>query len=116
MKKVIIVLAIVLFIIAGIFYTRLALNGITPEQAALKVINHMEPRLASSITNLDNPKIEEVVFADDIPFYYFVNESFVLGKTLYKITFSTDQDGLLGPLIYYVDKESGITVGFDYRE
>ena len=38
------------------------------------------------------------------------------GKSLYKITYNTELDGLLGPITFYVDKMSGIVIGADYRE
>ena len=69
-----------------------------------------------TIINLENPKIEEVVLNGDASIYLF-DESFdVSGKSLYKITYNTELDGLLGPITFYVDKMSGIVIGADYRE
>ena len=69
-----------------------------------------------TITNLDNPKIEEIIF-DKEPSIYLIDESTKLkGKTVVKYTYNTTQDGLLGPITFYVDKKTGIVLGSDYRE
>ena len=84
-------------------------------QAATEIVKErLDEKSASTITNLDNPKIEEVVFDKQPPIYYF-EEKNVVGKVLYKITFDTTQDGLLGPMVFYVDKTSGALIGAEFR-
>ncbi len=85
-------------------------------QAATEIVKEkLDEKSASAITNLDNPKIEEVVFDKRPPIYYFEDKIDVVGKALYKITFNTTQDGLLGPMVFYVDKSSGALIGAEFR-
>ena len=87
---------------------------ITREEAINTVKKGLDPNRLM-ITNFDNPKVEEVVFKER-PSIYLVNEKInVVGRDLYKITFHTEQDGLLGPITEYVDKLSGEIIGGDYR-
>ncbi len=89
---------------------------ITTEQAVKKAREKLSDKEMETIINLENPKIEEVVLNGDASIYLF-DESFdVSGKRLYKITYNTELDGLLGPITFYVDKMSGIVIGADYRE
>lgn len=90
--------------------------GITTEQAIKNASEKLSDKEIETIINLENPKIEEVVLKGDTSIYLF-DESFdATGKNLYKITYNTEQDGLLGPITFYVDKMSGIVIGCDYRE
>ena len=89
---------------------------ITTEQAVKNARKMLSDKEIETIINLENPKIEEVVLNGDTSIYLF-DESFdVTGKSLYKITYNTELDGLLGPITFYVDKMSGIVIGADYRE
>ena len=47
---------------------------------------------------------------------FFGKEENLTGKTVYKITFNTTQDGLLGPIVLYVDKYNAKVIGTDFRE
>ena len=69
-----------------------------------------------TITNLDNPKTEEVIFESAPPIYLYDENTDVVGKKLDKITYNTEFDALLGPITFYVDKSTGIVIGSDYRE
>ena len=58
----------------------------------------------------------EVILDGDTSIYLF-DESFdATKKSLYKITYNTELDGLIGPITFYVDNMSGIVIGADYRE
>ena len=89
---------------------------ITTEQAVKNARKMLSDKEIETIINLENPKIEEVVLKGDTSIYLF-DESFdTTEKSLYKITYHTELDGLLGPITFYVDKMSGIVIGADYRE
>ena len=89
---------------------------ITTEQAVKNAREKLSDKEIETIINLENPKIEEVVLKGDTSIYLF-DESFdTTEKSLYKITYNTELDGLLGPITFYVDKMSGIVIGADYRE
>ncbi len=88
---------------------------ITPQTAIEKVRKKLDEENVDTITNFDNPKIEEIVFDTQPSIYYFEDRSNVVGRTLYRITFNTTQDGLLGPMVFYVDKLSGDLIGIEYR-
>lgn len=90
--------------------------GITTEQAVKNAREKLSDKEIETIINLENPKIEEVVFKGDTSIYLFDESIDATGKSLYKITYNTELDGLLGPITFYVDKMSGIVIGADYRE
>ena len=89
---------------------------ITTEQAVKNAREKLSDKEIETIINLENLKIEEVVFKGDTSIYLFDESIDATGKSLYKITYNTELDGLLGPITFYVDKMSGIVIGADYRE
>ena len=89
---------------------------ITTEQAVKNAREKLSDKEIETIINLENPKIEEVVLKGDRSIYLFDESIDATGKSLYKITYNTELDGLLGPITFYVDKMSGIVIGADYRE
>lgn len=93
-----------------------SLSEITTEQAVKKAREKLSDKEMETIINLENPKIEEVVLNGDTSIYLFDESIDATGKSLYKITYNTELDGLLGPITFYVDKMSGIVIGADYRE
>ena len=89
---------------------------ITPQTAIEIIKKKLDPKSIKTITNYDNPKIEEVVFDTPPSIYCFEDKKDIVGRGLYKITFYTTQDGLLGPFVFYIDKLSGNLIGVEYRE
>ena len=89
---------------------------ITTEQAVKNAREKLSDKEIETIINLENPKIEEVVLKGDTSIYLFDESIDATGKSLYKITYNTELDGLLGPITFFVDKMSGIVIGADYRE
>lgn len=89
---------------------------ITTEQAVKNAREKLNDKEIETIINLENPKIEEVILKGDTSIYLFDESIDAKGKSLYKITYNTELDGLLGPITFYVDKMSGIVIGVDYRE
>ncbi len=89
---------------------------ITPQTAIENLKEQLDKKSIETITNFDNPKMEEVVFDTQPSIYLFDDKLDIVGKGLYKITFHTTMDGLLGPMVFYVDKLSGNVIGADYRE
>lgn len=69
-----------------------------------------------SIKNIDNPKVEEMVFNKEPSIYLFDKNTKLKGRKVIKYTYNTTQDGLLGPITFYVDKETGFVLGSDFRE
>lgn len=89
---------------------------ISPQAAVDAILEKFDVKSIKTITNLDNPKIEEVVFEREPSIYRFDKKKPLVGKPLYKITFNTTQDGLLGPMVYFVDRISGEILGAEFRE
>ncbi|MBQ3593041.1 MAG: hypothetical protein II982_01615 [Clostridia bacterium] len=119
MKKKFFVLGIVLLTVLVIFGSLYIFNNkpveITKQTAIENVTKMLDEKSIEIIINLDNPKIEEIVFDTQHFLHYFEENTDIVGKDLYKITFNTTQDGLLGPIVFYVDKENGKVLGTDYR-
>lgn len=91
------------------------IKEITPEKAVEYTNKMLDDKSKETIKNLNNPKIEDVVFNKAPSIYLFNEKTKVVGRNLYKITYNTEQDGLLGPIVFYVDKLNGEIVGMDYR-
>ncbi|MBQ3224701.1 MAG: hypothetical protein IJB42_03235 [Oscillospiraceae bacterium] len=89
---------------------------ITSQEAVGIVKKNMSGRAVKTITNYDNPKIEGIVFNEDPAIKIFEKKRKAVGRAVYKITFNTFEDGLLGPIVCYVDKLNGKILGADYRE
>ena len=79
------------------------------------VKDSLDCKQVESVTNFENPIIEEVIWETKPSICYF-DDVDVIGEKLYKITFHTLQDSLLGPLIFYVRQSDGILIGTEYRE
>ncbi len=92
------------------------LNNITPEAAIELAKKSLSKKSKEEITNFDSPKVENVVFDEEPSIYYFSNKIDIVGKKIYKITFNTVHDRLLGPIVIYINKENGELIGTDYRE
>lgn len=69
-----------------------------------------------SITNFENPVVEEMSFTKEPNIYKYDNTESMIDKQVYKITFHTKQDNLLGPIVFYIDVIDGQIYGMDYRE
>lgn len=90
--------------------------GITKEEAVKISQNDIKEIEKSTILNFENPTVDELVLDKKVSFYLFNADENIEGKKAYRITFNTEQDGLLGPIVYYVDKDNGQIWGLDYRE
>lgn len=90
--------------------------GITKEEAVKTAQNDINEIAKSTIINFENPTVEELTFDEKVSIYLFNNDENIVGRKAYKITFNTERDGLLGPIVYYIDKENGKLLGLDYRE
>lgn len=69
-----------------------------------------------SITDFENPVVEEMSFTKEPNIYKYDNTGSMIDKQVYKITFHTKQDNLLGPIVFYIDVIDGQIYGMDYRE
>ena len=116
MKKYIIITFVLLLAIFGVCYAvKKSDSAISPQQAIRLATEKLDNKSKETITNLDNPKVEEYTFNKQPFMGFFVKEENLTGKTVYKITFNTTQDGLLGPIVLYVDKYNGKVIGTDFR-
>ena len=113
MKKLTALLLSLIFVLAGCGNTPDYIEANEAIEIAQKNINEKEK---NTITNFDNPTTEELVFDENVSIYLFDSDEKIVGKTAYRITFNTEHDGLLGPIVYYIDKESGKLLGADFRE
>ena len=89
---------------------------ISPQAAMDALLEKFDVKSIKTITNLDDPKIEELVFESEPSIYRFDKKKSLIGMPLYKITFNTTQDGLLGPMVYFVDRISGEILGAEFRK
>lgn len=111
------VLGVCLIVLIGVYIMgNPGVPEITEQMAIENVKKTLDERTVATITNFDNPKVEEVIFKTKPSIYLFDENTNVVGKGLYKITFNTEQDGLLGPIVFYVDKLNGDLIGADFRE
>ncbi len=125
-KKILIVLSIVVVLLISVGLVKTYVDNAREKnseevpithQAAIEIVKKtLDPQSMETIANLDNPKIEEVVFETNPSIAFFEGKKDITGIELYKITFNTTQDGLLGPIVLYVDKFNGDLIGGEFRE
>ena len=89
---------------------------IKPDEAVKIILKKLDDKSKETIINLENPEIMEVTFDKQPSIYYYDKKVNLIGKSVYRIKFNTTQDGLLGPLVFYVDKYNGELIGADFRE
>ena len=91
---------------------------LSAQDAAEIVKNNLGRRTIKTITNLDNPIIEEMMVEeiDQTRARLFDKNRDDTGRTVYRVKFHTFEDGLLGPIVIYVDKKTGRLVAGEYRE
>ncbi len=117
MKKTVYTISITIVILFIIFCSLNKMHEskeITQQTAIETVKTKLDKNSKEVITNLDNPKVEEVTFYTPPSIAYFEEKNSIVGKNLYKITFTTT-DNLLGPMVFYVDKSNGKLIGTDFR-
>jgi hypothetical protein len=73
-----------------------------------------------TITNFDAPDVEKLDFAESYFVCYFnaasPQELDLLGKKIWKVTYTTPFDNRLGPFTIYLDRNSGEVYGSDLRQ
>ena len=89
---------------------------IKPYEAVEAILKKLDDKSKETIINLENPEISEVTFDKQPSIYYYDKKVNLMGKSVFRIKFNTTQDGLLGPLVFYVDKYNGKLIGADFRE
>ena len=117
MKIKLTVLIIAVIIIISVF--ALCNNKAAETENAVKIedaLNFLSEQQRETILNPDDPKTEELTFEKEPSVYLFNEKTKLKGKKVIKYTYNTTQDGLLGPITFYVDKETGIVLAGDYRE
>ena len=90
-------------------------KNVTSDKAVEIVLKKLDDKSKETIINPDNPKVEEVILTKDSSRGYFEGKDGFKEKRVYKITFNTIHDGLLGPMVFYVDIENGDLIGTDFR-
>ena len=89
---------------------------ISAKEAIMIAQNDLDETSKKTITNFDNPKIVGIVGDENLFMHApsspkYVSQNKIIGKELYRVTFNTEQDGLLGPFVLYVDKYKGVLLG-----
>ncbi|MBR1969761.1 MAG: hypothetical protein IKA17_05355 [Clostridia bacterium] len=109
-----IIAVIIIFLFFAFYINKATETGITVKIE--EAINLLSEQQKETIVDIDNPKIEELILEKEPSVYLFNENTKLAGKTLIKYTYKTTQDGLLGPITFYVDKKTGIVLASDYRE
>ena len=100
------------------FETSNAKKNPVSESEAIEIVKQYYELFAEEkkgITNYDSPKVEIVKFEDNLQISFWGKAKNIIGKELYQITFNTEQDGLLGPDVWYVEKSTGKMVGRGFK-
>lgn len=85
------------------------------QPAVDKVLEQLAEKTRKTITNIDNPIVEECIFDKQLSMYFFNKEVELIGESVYKITFNTTQNMILGPIVFYVNKENNDVIGIRMR-
>ena len=93
-----------------------------PSQEAIEIAqNWFDEKSKKRITNFENPQIVGIVCDENLLRHVIPGsqnndkKKKIVGRELYRITFRTRDDALLGPIVIYVDKYNGDLVGFAPR-
>ncbi len=116
--KIIILSLVSVVLIIGLIFAIKAINfsGITQKEAIKNARTIITFAQLETIKNIDNPKVEEIYFTDYPSIYYVKDHNDILNKKVYKITYNTMYDELIGPIVIYVDGENGDVIGSEVRE
>lgn len=87
-----------------------------PEKAVEVTRQLLDEKTMETITNLRSPDVTEVMFSENPDKYLTDKKEDISGRPLYKVVYTTELDGLLGPIVFYVDRQTGRVVAMDYRE
>ena len=83
--------------------------------------NWFDEKSKKRVSNFENPQIVGIVCDENLLRNVIPGsqnsdgEKKMMGRDIYRITFRTYDDGLLGPIVIYVDKFTGDLVGFAPR-
>ena len=123
MKKKIVLLSMVLFLAAAAASLYWFIQNrdedsphvITADEAIAITQEMLDEKSLETIINADSPKVEEVFFDSDLHICLIDPQDDLIGRGLYRIIYNTTMDGLLGPIVFYVDRAEAKIVGMDYR-
>ncbi|MGN0361910.1 MAG: hypothetical protein ACI4ET_03635 [Bilifractor sp.] len=90
-------------------------NGDDEEIAAAQCKEYITARSDNEPQTITNWNAPEVTTVEELPEDYWKISDVEGTGPYYKITFTTTDDAILGPIVYYVNQE-GYVVGSDYRD
>lgn len=88
---------------------------ISYEEAKDKVGSQLSKGEKKEILKENNPHIIEITVKNERGILKHVKRS-IVGKKVFKLTYTTKNDNVLGPIVYLVDEYTGEIVGEYYRE
>ena len=78
--------------------------------------NWIDDSIKSTMIDWQTSKIENITFDKE---HLIINETEtldIINTEVFKVTFTTKDDDLLGPVIVYLDKDTFEVLGMDFRE
>lgn len=78
--------------------------------------NWLDDTSKADILNWETAPVEEVKFKEEHVVATEVDTIDIRNIETYKITFTTQKDELLGPIVIYLDKDNLNVLGLDFRE
>lgn len=109
----------IIFLLAfSISFTGCSTKSSLPEKDNIREIayNWIDDNIKSTIIDWKNSKIENITFEKE---HLIINETDtldIINKESFKVTFTTKDNDLLGPIIVYLDIDTLKVLGMDFRE
>ena len=109
----------IIFLLAfSISFTGCSTKSSLTEKDTIREIayNWIDDNKKSTIIDWKTSKVEKITFDKE---HLVVNETEtldIINKEAFKVTFTTKDDDLLGPVIVYLDTDTSEVLGMDFRE
>jgi len=88
------------------------------EEKVIEISKTVVDKDNEKILNYENPEVEVIDFPMRKPYVVISknSEKNLRGLSVYRVTYETELDALLGPIRIYIDKYSGEIYGIDGRQ
>jgi len=110
--------SIIFVLIFSIFFIGCSDKYSIPEKDNIRetAYNWIDDSIKSTIIDWKTSKVEKITFDKE---HLIINETEtldIINNEAFKVTFTTKDDDLLGPVIVYLDSDTSEVLGMDFRE
>lgn len=109
---------IILIITVSILFTGCITESYLPKKVNITEIayNWLDDNIKSTIINWQSSKVEKKIIDTNHLVANGLETLDIVNKEVFKVTFSTEDDDLLGAVIVYLDTDTFEVLGMDFRD